>query len=231
MGASLVGAVLARWTHVSDTAFRILTRMALTALDNPSADGKKPAATYWGGRDLLAMTLRRSWPEGDDEKAQNARKNIHRDVRRAIHELVKEGAVEIVDTGRAVRQGHRQVYRLHLLPGFQEGVTSPPEEGSIAPPREGSSPPPEEGGFQHRGGGEDPSQGVLGTKGGSKEGAEEGCEIIGLRSPRKLSARASATDDDDDEISQAKPRTPGPTCAGCGAELDPDGSCFICRTP
>lgn len=26
-------------------------------------------------------------------------------------------------------------------------------------------------------------------------------------------------------------RVPGPTCDTCGAELDPDGSCFICPTP
>lgn len=231
MGASLVGAVLARWTHVSDTAFRVLTRMALTALDNSSADGKKPAATYWGGRDLLAMSLRRLWPEGDDERSANARKNIHRDVRRAINELIKEGAIEVVDTGRVVREGNRQVYRLSLLPLRQEGVTPPPEEGSTAPPREGFSPPPEEGGFQHRGGVHNPSLGVEGTREGANEGAEEGCEIVDLRSPRKLSARASAADGDEDEIFQAKPRSPGPTCVTCCAELDPDGSCFICRTP
>jgi hypothetical protein len=137
MGASLVGAAFARWTHVSDTAFRVLIRMALTALDSPSADGKNPAATYWGGRDLLAMSLRRAWPEGDDERSANARKNIHRDVRRALGELVKEGAIEVLDTGRAVRQGNRQVYRLCLLPGYQEGSKSPSEEGVRTPSSEG----------------------------------------------------------------------------------------------
>jgi hypothetical protein len=25
------------------------------------------------------------------------------------------------------------------------------------------------------------------------------------------------------------PRQPGPVCATCGTELDPDGSCFMCR--
>ncbi len=212
MGASLVGAALARWTHVSDTAFRILVRMALTALDNPSADGRKPAATYWGGRDLLAMSLRRPWPEGGDERSMNARKNIHRDVRRALEELAKEGAIEVVDTGRAVRQGNRQVYRLRLLPGLQEGVKAPPQEGAWAPP--------EEGGIPHQGGGENPSQG----EGGPTRGATEGGERADVRSPRSPSARAREADD---RIST--PRVPGPACGECGAELDPDGSCFVCR--
>lgn len=225
MGASLIGAVFARWTHVSDTAFRVLTRMALTALDNPSADGKKPAATYWGGRDLLAMSLRRPWPTGDDEKSANARKNIHRDVRRALGELAKEGAIEIVDTGRAVRQGNRQVYRLCLLPGCQEGTTPPPEEGSTSPPREGFSPPPQEGGIQHQGGAHDPSQGIKETTEGSNEGAKEGEERADLRNARYHSACARESD----ETISPPPRPPGPTCGACGTELDPDGTCFICR--
>lgn len=232
MGASLVGAVLARWTHVSDTAFRILTRMALTSLDNPN--GKTPAATYWGGRDLLAMSLRRPWPEGDDEQAKKARRHIYGDVRRAIKELIKEGAVEIVETGRAVREGNRQVYRLCLLPLGQEGKISPPKEGEFSPPQRGESPSPEEGEFPARGGGDSPSQGEERTKEGTNEGSRVGDQSAGHRHPRKPSAHARERDErDDDENSKptSKPRTPGPACPTCGTELDPDGSCFICRKP
>ena len=35
MGARLMTLVLMRWTHVSDRAFRVLSRMATTALDEP----------------------------------------------------------------------------------------------------------------------------------------------------------------------------------------------------
>ncbi|GAA3767231.1 hypothetical protein ACFQ0G_26920 [Streptomyces chiangmaiensis] len=87
MGAQLVALVLASWTHLNDTAFRILVRMALTALDKQ--DGKSPPHLYFGGRDLLAMSLRRPFPEGDTAEAQRARQNIHRDVRRAVKSLLR----------------------------------------------------------------------------------------------------------------------------------------------
>ena len=47
MGAYLVGFALANWSHVPDRAFRVLVRMALTALDYPNGD--QPADLYFGG--------------------------------------------------------------------------------------------------------------------------------------------------------------------------------------
>lgn len=78
MGARLVSQVLARWTHVSDRAFRVLVRMALTALDEPN--NGTPASVYFGGRDLLAMTLRRE-RGGDLDTA-------YKTVKRAIADLI-----------------------------------------------------------------------------------------------------------------------------------------------
>jgi hypothetical protein len=160
LGAALIALVLMRWTHVSDGAFRVLSRMALTALDEPR-DGK-PADTYYGGRELLAMSLRQPFPLGDDEASARARDDIFRRVRRFTAELIKEGAIERVGIAR---DGRNQVYRLTLEPrrggsrrppstggsrqpssgglgqppsnGSQGGRDSPPEEGSHSPPQEG----------------------------------------------------------------------------------------------
>lgn len=118
MGASLVAHVFSGWTHLNDTSFRILARMALTALDKPKAG--RPADHYFGGRELLAMALRRPWPPwpGDDAPVEvqkaciKARATIYRDVRAAIAELVKQGAIERI--GDDARTGRNQVYRLRL---------------------------------------------------------------------------------------------------------------------
>lgn len=116
MGAQLVAAVLANWTHVSDIEFRILVRMALTALDHPKGD--KPASLYFGGHEALALALRRPFPTGDDEASEKARSNILRDVRRAIASLIKQGAIESIGGGRA---GRRSEYRLLLMPTSRRG--------------------------------------------------------------------------------------------------------------
>lgn len=102
MGAQLVSLVLVRWApHISDRAFRVLVRMAHTALD---ADVKgRSAGMYYGGRDLLAMTLRAE-RGGTDEAA-------HRTVRRAISELLEVGAIERIT---AAKRGTTGAYRLRL---------------------------------------------------------------------------------------------------------------------
>ena len=140
MGAQLVAEVLARWTHLADRPFRVLVRMALTALDRPTAE--VPAGVYFAGRDLLAMTLR---ADGGSEK------NRHRTVARAIAELIEQGAVERADSGR---QGHNAVYRLTLKGGSkshpetalttttQGGSKGHPQGGSKGHPQGGSWSPP-----------------------------------------------------------------------------------------
>lgn len=99
MGIQLVNVAIAAWApHVSDRAFRVLLKMAATALDKPS--NGHDAATFFGGYRLLAMTLR----GGEDDPS-------YRTVRRAISELLAVGALESVDPAR---RGSRAEYRLTL---------------------------------------------------------------------------------------------------------------------
>lgn len=210
MGAQLVALVLTRWTHLPDTAFRILIRMALTALDakTEGRDGRppNPPNLYFGGRDPLAMSLRREFPTGDSEAARKARKNIYGDVRKATAELIKAGAIELVDTGRVIRHGHAQTYRLTLAPFMTGGVLSPPSGrgdnpssgGVLSPPEGGSTTPPRSS--------EEPEE-----ERGKEERAGVGPQ------PQVARAHASSTKDQ--------------LCDACETVLDPDGSCFICRTP
>lgn len=123
MGATLVAQVLAHWTHVSDRAFRVLVRMAVTALDTPSKG--KPAGVYHAGRELLAMSFRTDG--GSDETRFRA-------VKRALAELSKEGAIQHLQQGWA---GHNAVYRLTLEPKEKGGRISPPKGGSTDPPKGG----------------------------------------------------------------------------------------------
>lgn len=125
MGANLVAQALTHWTHVSDRAFRVLIRMALTALDNPSKG--RPAATYMGGRDLLAMSLR-----GDTGTPETR----YRAVKRALAELTEAGAIKHLQAGWA---GQNAVYRLTLERREMGGPTSPPKGGLKSPPMGGPS--------------------------------------------------------------------------------------------
>src|SRR4051812_49097393 len=83
MGATLVTQVLAHWSHVSDRAFRVLVRMAVTALDKPQ--NGNPANIYRGGRELLAMSLRN---KGGTDRTR------FRSVAEAVAELTDAGAIE-----------------------------------------------------------------------------------------------------------------------------------------
>lgn len=152
MGANLVSQVLAHWTHVSDRAFRVLTRMAVTALDKPR-DGK-PANVYFAGRELLAMSLR---SDGGTEQSR------FRIVARVVAELVQQGAIERIDGGRT---GHNAVYRLTL------GGLDRPEE---SPYKGGQSSHPQGGQFSHLQGGQFDHQRVanLATPRNQEEPIEE----------------------------------------------------------
>lgn len=131
MGANLVTQVLAHWTHVSDRAFRVLVRMAVTALDKPSKG--TPAAVYHGGRELLAMTLRnQEWSE----------RTKYRKVQEALAELSKAGAIHHVQSGWA---GQRAVYRLTLGPshatGSMDATTRHPVDATTRHPMGARKPP------------------------------------------------------------------------------------------
>lgn len=103
MGAQLVSLALTRWApHTPDRAFRVLIRMALTALDEGTV--QVPAGLYFGGRDLLLSCLR--------AERKGSRESVLRALSRAIDDLVKLGAVERVNKAYA---GVNQVYKLTLM--------------------------------------------------------------------------------------------------------------------
>lgn len=99
VGAQLAHVAVARWApHITDRAFRVLMRMALTARDVPR--GGTPAATYFGGDELLLLTF-----------SEGKRESKVRSVRRAIADLISVGAIERIRRGN---NGSRAVYRLTL---------------------------------------------------------------------------------------------------------------------
>jgi len=133
MGARLVGLALTRWApHISDRAFRVLVRMALTALDEPTPD--IPAGRYFGGRDLLLSVLRER--DGTDETAK-------RTLKRAIAELVDVGAVKRTNRAQA---GEKQCYELTLWDAIRIDkplVDNPPQGDSTGTPLGDTSGPPQ----------------------------------------------------------------------------------------
>ncbi|MBB5868561.1 hypothetical protein F4553_001940 [Allocatelliglobosispora scoriae] len=131
MGARLVTEALMSWTHLTDRAFRVLIRMAHTALDNNAPT--TPAGRYFGGHDLLATVIA---PGGTPQSRLKT-------VQRAVAELIRQGAVHRVNTARA---GSNQVYQLTLdrRPGTDRSRVEspdrpdrggPPETDTIGPPQ------------------------------------------------------------------------------------------------
>src|SRR5262245_30338338 len=137
MGAHLVGMVLASWSHVPDRAFRVLVRMAHTALDAAKED--QPSERYFGGRDLLALTLGQPFPPGDTDDAISARQSAYRTVRRAIEDLTKAAVVEPVGQAHA---GHQPDYRLKSRGSpsdLLKGDTGGPPQGDTGGPPQGDT--------------------------------------------------------------------------------------------
>lgn len=206
MGANLVTQVLAHWTHVSDRAFRVLIRMAVTALDNPTP--KQPANIYRAGRELLAMALR---SEGSTETRYRA-------VKRAVAELTEAGAIEHLATGWA---GQNAVYRLTLDPS-NVARKPKPMGGRSDPPKGGLSGPP-------MGGQNDTERGVAQApprnhKEITKErGEEEGVGVSTTSHP----PRATAPEPPNPDSSSPPKKCPD----GLSAAMRPDGKpeCPICR--
>ncbi|MFF0721321.1 hypothetical protein [Micromonospora sp. NPDC003816] len=144
MGARLVSLVLARWAHLPDRAFRVVVKMAHTALDE--ATDKVPAGLYFGGREALADILR--------NERGGKRESVLRNVRFAIEEAIAAGAIKRQSKGRV---GSHAVYRMTLDgprsidkplmysspdDGSQGESSVPPQEECHVPPEGESSVPP-----------------------------------------------------------------------------------------
>ncbi|MGW9196075.1 hypothetical protein [Micromonospora chersina] len=138
MGARLVSLALVRWSYVSDRAFRVLVRMALTALDEPQ--NGQPAGLYFGGQDLLALSLR---------NCGGKRESVLRSVRLAVDELIAEGAVERTKQGRSGQnavfhltlEGPRRIDSVNSTAARQAESAVPPQGESTVPPQEESAIP------------------------------------------------------------------------------------------
>jgi hypothetical protein len=96
MGAGNVVKVCLHWPHLPDAAFRVLTQMAVVALDRDTPP------TYWVGRDPLVRVL------GRGEKPSEA---DYQALKRAVSRLLKEGAVAV---DKPSGPGHAARYSLHL---------------------------------------------------------------------------------------------------------------------
>lgn len=113
MGSRLVREVSDHWGHLAGAPYKVLLRMALSALDSPGKDGR-PAEVYWKGWADLAIGLGRKPPDEMDAspEAERQRKWMKDEVRRATSALVRAGAVQraVDNPGR----GTRQVWKLTL---------------------------------------------------------------------------------------------------------------------
>jgi hypothetical protein len=110
-GATLVGLVLDNWSHLPDLQFRALMRMAHTALDTRSPEGKPPCQ-YFGTYRLIAQTWRPGWPGDGEPDAAKKRRSILNEVRKALRALETAGAVKPI--GPPPVPGHPQEYLLTL---------------------------------------------------------------------------------------------------------------------
>jgi len=107
----MVGRVLDHWSHLPDLQFRALLRMAHTALDTPSPDGKPPAQ-YHGGYERIARTWRPGWPDDDEPEAAKRRRTILNEVRKSLRALETAGALKPI--GLPPVPGRSQAYLLTL---------------------------------------------------------------------------------------------------------------------
>ena len=217
MGAQNVGLVYARWGALNHAPFRVLAYMALRSLDS----GNPPI--YYAGRDEIAMALGRQIPEPGPD-FERSRKADWAMAKKVVRELTQAGAI-ILNTPAST--GQNAVYELNIrgidksYPQGTGGTSSPPSGGTSG--NRLVVPQVSTGGTSGTPLG---VQGVLGVV--VRTDGEGDQQAAG-------SARASAeeTQESSSELKDAPKSAaiPGPDCTGCGTLLDPDGSCFVCRTP
>lgn len=143
-------------TGLTSRAFKVLLRMAATALDKPTKEGRPPNLYFAGEGPLIgvlygpdAVELAERADTGQKLATEDLKrlKNMRREVRAAVDELRSAGL--IAPEVEHARTGHRQRFRLVLGLGAEgqvahpaEGQIAHPAEGQVAPPRVGKSPTP-----------------------------------------------------------------------------------------
>lgn len=149
MGIELVkAAAVLHAPNVSGRAFKVLIRMAITALDKPNAKGQPPNL-YFDGWELLALAI------GQDPE-RNARR-AYEHVRRVLKELEGAGLIERLVEHPSKQSSRQQTYRLNLGPAPKTGSLRP-QNGGTRPPDQGRSDPEKAGPRTDRGLTEDLSQ-------------------------------------------------------------------------
>lgn len=184
MGIDLVQLLLLHHAAgLSGRAFKVLCKMAATALDTPNGKGQT-ARLYFAGEGPLAHVLYGRGPDlwkADETTGERVRvytSNELREVRRVLKELRDAGLIESM-TDKATR-GHAQSFRLALgqIAHPNEGESAHPNEGESAPLSRGNLPTPR----TDRGTNEDSSQDTLppasaSTTGHAREGQDDADEI------------------------------------------------------
>lgn len=220
MGAQNVGLVYARWGALNHAPFRVLAYMALRSLDS----GNPPI--FYAGRDELASAaLGRPIPEPGPE-FEKQRKSDWAMVKKITRELYAAGAISLV---QAAGPDQNAVYKLNLA-GIEKGY--PQEDGATSgSPSGGTSGSPKSG-----------NGGTSGSPSGATSGSPLGVSksIKAFRgAPRIIGnpdqpphALARVREDEKPELNSAtKADHSTSDCPNCETALDPDGSCFVCRTP
>lgn len=111
MGYRLANVVSVTWAHLPERQFKVLMRMALTALDTPSTKGQ-PAHVYFGGWEVMSLALARDVPDDDGTpEATRIRRNLCSEVTKITGALVAAGAIKPSENAR---RGHQQSFLLTL---------------------------------------------------------------------------------------------------------------------
>lgn len=112
MGARNHSGVRIMWGHLPDGAYRMLSEMAQTALDDDGRDIRGqviPARRWFGGEDTL-VTYVRSHNDRGEVRSHAAKKSA---AYRFLRQLIDAGAVKVV---RAAAAGDRSWYALNVDP-------------------------------------------------------------------------------------------------------------------
>lgn len=221
MGATNVKLVYAHWGHLAHAPHRLLAYMALVC-----RDGETP--TYWGGWEALAVGLGRMVPpESGDADTKAQRRAALRAVQSCLTILKNCGALEIA---KPAAPGRHAVYHLIL-----KRRTLHPERAPLPVDNPDSL-------HAERAPSDDERCTLSGTNGArsawptvhAQRAPEEEVGRVEeeITTGPSHSAGPRGAEPGDDHSSSPRPRIHAVReCRNCGAVLDPDGSCFACRTP